>query len=486
MPQPWPLHKALNLCFCCTPDVGNCDDGVFKGARCQNLLLHDIHTILFSPIDFTPPSPHFGLYAMTTRCLTRGKIRVPEVFTCIIVATLACYFCPHLDIESVGLLPLGFPTPALPWINSTICSELNLMPNCNYWRVAARALIPSLEIAVVGFALAMAIIKTFSSDSLTVPRHSHLTESTHLMESTSNSFDSTLQSFDSPSQPPQATTSVLRTPLVTSSFHINPKQELFAIGMSSLASSVVCGSFVVTGSLCRTALAAGVGGRTQLSNLITSFLLLVIVLFLIAPLQFIPLATLAAVELFALRKILSQMSDIASIVHEYRRSRCSLFVPLIWCITFSGVLILGIKWGLCAGMALSILAHAQSRFTPILQPLYSDYAAGAGEEGLGEVTVGNFDLYFKALSFSSDPFERNPHAAAMHNDHHAYQLNCHWIFCTRPVWKSVLLNGIRHSDAPVWIDLRCGGIKFNWFVGMWDGSCLQPTFSSFDSNSPPH
>jgi high affinity sulfate transporter 1 len=81
-------------------------------------------------------------------------------------------------------------------------------------------------------------------------------------------------------------------------YEIDADREFAAIGAANLASAISQG-FAVTGADSRTAVADAAGGRTQVTGLVAAAMIGVALLFLTGPLQYVPIATLSALLVFA-------------------------------------------------------------------------------------------------------------------------------------------------------------------------------------------
>ncbi len=77
-------------------------------------------------------------------------------------------------------------------------------------------------------------------------------------------------------------------------YDVDPDREIAALGAANLAAAI-SQSFVVTGSGPRTAVAESAGGRTQVAGLVSAGIVAVVLLFLTAPLRFVPTVSLAAI-----------------------------------------------------------------------------------------------------------------------------------------------------------------------------------------------
>ncbi|HRF10524.1 MULTISPECIES: SulP family inorganic anion transporter [Candidatus Accumulibacter] len=85
--------------------------------------------------------------------------------------------------------------------------------------------------------------------------------------------------------------------------HFDENVDMVGLGMANLGAGL-SGTFIVNGSPTNTAMVNSGGGRSQISQLATSVLVLLVLLFLTGPLAYLPTAVLSAIVFFvALRMI---------------------------------------------------------------------------------------------------------------------------------------------------------------------------------------
>jgi SulP family sulfate permease len=146
-----------------------------------------------------------------------------------------------------------------------------------------------------------------------------------------------------------------KTAAASTGEEIDPNQELVALGLSNVGSSISSG-FVVAGSLSRTSVVIGSGGRSQFVSLINAALVILTLLFLMPFFKNLPEATLGAIVIHAMTGMLNP----SYFRRLYRISRSEFSVSLL---TFLSELIFGILLGVLLGVALSLLAliHRASR-----------------------------------------------------------------------------------------------------------------------------
>lgn len=129
-------------------------------------------------------------------------------------------------------------------------------------------------------------------------------------------------------------------------YRIDANQEMIALGMANLGSGVLRG-FTVDASFTRTAATEQAGGKTELASVFCSALTFA-TLFLLAWLfKYLPLATLAAIVVFAVGSLI----DFKPFA-RYRRSSPADYA-LALCALFA-VLILGVVVGILIGVLLSL------------------------------------------------------------------------------------------------------------------------------------
>ena len=133
----------------------------------------------------------------------------------------------------------------------------------------------------------------------------------------------------------------------TTGEELDNNQEMVAYGVSNVASSFSSG-FVTGGSLSRTSLTLGNGGRTQVPALLNAGLVILTLLFLMPFFENLPNATLAAIVIMAMTALL---------VPSYFRRLYRVSRPEFWysMITVLGVLFFGIMEGVLLGVAVSLL-----------------------------------------------------------------------------------------------------------------------------------
>ena len=124
------------------------------------------------------------------------------------------------------------------------------------------------------------------------------------------------------------------------------------------------GTFVVNGSPTKTQMVDSAGGRTQLSLLVTTGIVLVVLLFLTAPLAYMPEAVLSAVVFL----IGVDLIDTEGMKKIYRERRSEFWVALI---TALMVIFVGVEQGIILAIVLSLIDHTRRGYRPknaLLEP----------------------------------------------------------------------------------------------------------------------
>jgi high affinity sulfate transporter 1 len=130
-------------------------------------------------------------------------------------------------------------------------------------------------------------------------------------------------------------------------YRIDVNRDMFALGVSDLASAVSQG-FVVSGADSRTAVADSAGGKTQVTSIAAAVVIAVVLLFFTKPLAFVPIAALAAI----LMSSALGLFDIASLRRYYRISRAEFRQSVVATL---GVMTVGVLPGVLIAVGLALL-----------------------------------------------------------------------------------------------------------------------------------
>ena len=130
--------------------------------------------------------------------------------------------------------------------------------------------------------------------------------------------------------------------------------DLVGLGAANLFAGFT-GTFVVNGSPTKTEMVDGAGGRSQLAQITTGLIVLVVLLFLTAPLEYMPKAVLSAVVFM----IGIQLIDIKG-MRSILRVRKDEFV--VATLTAATVVLLGVEQGIVLAIVASVIGHLRRSY----------------------------------------------------------------------------------------------------------------------------
>lgn len=133
-------------------------------------------------------------------------------------------------------------------------------------------------------------------------------------------------------------------------------RDLLGLGAANAVAGLT-GTFVVNGSPTQTAMLESCGGRSQIANLATAATVAVVLLLLTGPLQFLPLCVLGVIVFL----VAVGMVDLAGFRDLWRCSRKEFYVALV---TAVSVVALGVEYGICLALVISLLEHVQRGYQP--------------------------------------------------------------------------------------------------------------------------
>src|SRR5262245_59073200 len=132
--------------------------------------------------------------------------------------------------------------------------------------------------------------------------------------------------------------------------------DLVGLGLANLGAGL-SDTFVVNGSPTKTQMVDSAGRRTQLSLLVTVGIVGLVLLWLTAPLAFMPEAVLAAVVFLVGLALI----DVAGMRRIYRQRRSEFWVALI---TALMVVCVGVEQGILLAIVLSLIDHTRRGYRP--------------------------------------------------------------------------------------------------------------------------
>jgi sulfate permease, SulP family len=169
------------------------------------------------------------------------------------------------------------------------------------------------------------------------------------------------------------------------------------LGLSAAnLSAAMTGTFVVNGSPTQTAMADKAGARSQIAHLVLACVVLLVLLFLTAPLQYLPRCVLASIVF----TIAVGMIDFSRLRNIRRESPGEYYLAVA---TAAAVVVLGVEQGILLAIALSLFRHVRHSYRPHTMMLE------ANAEGLwvpaqpGKVTEPGLIVY----RFGADLFYAN-------------------------------------------------------------------------------
>ena len=132
--------------------------------------------------------------------------------------------------------------------------------------------------------------------------------------------------------------------------------DLVGLGAANVAAAL-SGSFVVNGSPTQTQVADSAGGRSQLAQLATSAVVLIVLLLLTGPLAYLPIAALAAIVFL----IAAGLIDVAGMRRILACRRLEFAIALL---TTAAVVMLGVEEGILLAVVASVIDHVRHTYHP--------------------------------------------------------------------------------------------------------------------------
>lgn len=134
------------------------------------------------------------------------------------------------------------------------------------------------------------------------------------------------------------------------------------------AAAGISGTFVVNGSPTQTAMAESSGARSQLAQLVFAGVVLIVLMFLTGPLQYLPRCVLASIVF----TIAVNMIDVTGLRAIRRESPGEFYLAVF---TAAAVVVIGVEWGILMAIALSLVRHVRHSYRPhtaVLVPNVAD------------------------------------------------------------------------------------------------------------------
>jgi MFS superfamily sulfate permease-like transporter len=130
------------------------------------------------------------------------------------------------------------------------------------------------------------------------------------------------------------------------------------LGLSAAnAAAAVSGTFVVNGSPTQTAMADAAGARSQLAQMVFAGIVLLVLLFLTGPLQYLPRCVLGSI-VFTIAVGMLQFGGLRAIARE------SPGEFQLAALTALAVVVIGVEKGILVAIGLSLLRHVKHSYRP--------------------------------------------------------------------------------------------------------------------------
>ncbi|NOD93365.1 STAS domain-containing protein [Ruegeria sp. HKCCD4884] len=132
--------------------------------------------------------------------------------------------------------------------------------------------------------------------------------------------------------------------------------DLIGLGLANFGAAFT-GTFVVNGSPTKTEMVASAGGRSQVAQLTTVAIVLLVILFLTKPLAYLPNAALSAIVFLIGLKLI----DLRGLTTIYKQARSEFWVATA---TAAVVVVVGVEQGIIFAMVLSLVDHTRRGYRP--------------------------------------------------------------------------------------------------------------------------
>ena len=141
-------------------------------------------------------------------------------------------------------------------------------------------------------------------------------------------------------------------------YHERVDEDADILGLSAAnAVAAVSGTFVVNGSPTQTAMADRAGARSQVAQLVFAGVVLLVLLFLTGPLQYLPRCVLASIVF----TIAFGMIDVKGLRDIRSESPGEFYLAVI---TAAAVVAIGVEQGILLAIALSLFRHVRHSYSP--------------------------------------------------------------------------------------------------------------------------
>jgi MFS superfamily sulfate permease-like transporter len=132
--------------------------------------------------------------------------------------------------------------------------------------------------------------------------------------------------------------------------------DLVGLGIANVAAAL-SGTFVVNGSPTKTEIVDSAGGRSQIAQLATVSIVVIVLLFLTGPISYIPTAVLAAIVFV----IAAELIDVKQMREIFHQRPSEFWVALA---TAGIVVLVGVEPGILVAIFLSLIDHTRRGYRP--------------------------------------------------------------------------------------------------------------------------
>ena len=133
--------------------------------------------------------------------------------------------------------------------------------------------------------------------------------------------------------------------------------DLVGLGLSNMAAGM-SGTFVINGSPTKTEMVVSAGGKSQLAQVVTVGVVLIVLLFFTEPLSYLPSAVLATIVFI----IGIRLIDLDGMKNLFYRRPVEFAVALVTALT---VIFINVGWGIALAILLSMIAHLRHSYRPL-------------------------------------------------------------------------------------------------------------------------
>jgi high affinity sulfate transporter 1 len=141
-------------------------------------------------------------------------------------------------------------------------------------------------------------------------------------------------------------------------YHERVEEDADILGLSAAnVAAAATGTFVVNGSPTQTAMADRAGARSQIAQLVFAGVVLLVLLFLTGPLQYLPRCVLAGIVF----TIAVGMIDVTALLDIRRESPGEFYLAIV---AAAAVVAIGVEQGILLAIALSLFRHVRHSYSP--------------------------------------------------------------------------------------------------------------------------